>query len=97
MDKLNIPCVTILITTYNSELYIDKAIESIINQSYTNWEIIIIDDASADNSLKEVRKLEDTRIRIIEHEKNLGLSATRNTGILNAKNDYIAFLDGHIA
>ena len=84
---------SIVIPLYNKAGYVVSTLKSVLKQTYTDFEIIIIDDASADNSLKEVRKLEDTRIRIIEHEKNLGLSATRNTGILNAKNDYIAFLD----
>ena len=84
---------SIVIPLYNKADYVVSTLKSVLKQTYTSFEIIIIDDASTDNSLKEVRKFEDTRIRIIEHGKNLGLSATRNTGVKAAENDYVAFLD----
>lgn len=84
---------SVVIPLYNKESYVLKTLESVFFQTYTDFEIIVIDDASTDNSLELVKQLEDTRIQIIEHEKNLGLSATRNTGIKAAKNDYVAFLD----
>lgn len=84
---------SVVIPLYNKESYVLKTLQSVIVQTYTDFEIIVIDDASTDNSLELVKQLEDTRIRIIEHEKNLGLSSTRNTGISAANNNYIAFLD----
>ncbi len=84
---------SVVIPLYNKESYVLKTLQSVIVQTYTDFEIIVIDDASTDNSLELVKQLEDTRIRIIEHKKNLGLSSTRNTGINAANNNYIAFLD----
>jgi glycosyltransferase involved in cell wall biosynthesis len=84
---------SIVIPLYNKADYVVSTLKSVLKQTYTNFEIIIIDDASTENSLKEVRKLEDTRIQIIEHEENLGLSAARNSGIRASKYNYIAFLD----
>jgi glycosyltransferase involved in cell wall biosynthesis len=64
-----------------------------LKQTHQFFEILIVNDASTDNSLQLVKELNDKRIRIIENKKNLGLSATRNAGVSHAKNDYIAFLD----
>ncbi len=84
---------SIVIPLYNKESYILETLRSVFNQTFSNFEIVIVDDASTDKSLEIVKELNDKRIRVVKHEKNLGLSATRNTGILNAENDYIAFLD----
>lgn len=67
--------------------------KSVLKQAYQFFEIVVVDDASTDNSAQIVKDLEDKRIRIIKHLKNKGLSATRNTGIEAAKHDYVAFLD----
>ena len=67
--------------------------KSVLKQTHQFFEILIVNDASTDNSLQLVKELNDKRIRIIENKKNLGLSATRNAGVSHAKNDYIAFLD----
>ena len=84
---------SIVIPLYNKEAYVLETIKSVFNQTFSNYEVIIVNDASTDRSLEIVKGVKDDRIRIVEHEENLGLSATRNTGISNAKNDYIAFLD----
>lgn len=81
--------------SYNSERYIRKSIDSVMNQTYENWELIIIDDCSYDASLdiiKEYCKL-DSRIKLIINDKNLGVAETRNRGMMAAQFSYIAFLD----
>lgn len=87
--------VSIIIPVYNSEKYIKKCIDSVLNQSYTNIEIIIINDGSKDNSdkiLKEFEKKYHEKINYIVQE-NMGVAKTRNKGIKIATGDYIAFID----
>ncbi len=86
--------VTLLVLAYNTEKYIKKCLDSLINQTYKNLQIILIDDGSKDDSGKicdEYAK-EDARIEVI-HEKNQGPSAARNLGISMAKGKYISFID----
>ncbi len=87
--------VTIIVPIYNSEKTIGKTIESIINQTYNNLEILLIDDCSQDDSVKVCKKYADIdkRIQIIKKEKNSGVSNTRNIGISEAKGEYISFVD----
>ena len=87
------PLVSVVIPTYNRADTIVKAIASVRNQSYTNWEIVVVDDASKDNTRKTIEQLGDFQIRYLRHNTNLGGSEARNTGIDNAKGEYIAFLD----
>lgn len=87
--------VSIIVPIYNVEKYIKKCINSILNQTYKNLEIILINDCSTDNSgkiLEEIIK-NDNRCIYIEKEKNSGLAATRNTGIKKSTGDYLAFVD----
>lgn len=83
---------TVVIPLYNKERHIRRAIISVLNQTIKDLELIIVDDGSTDNSIKEAAKIEDSRIRIIK-QKNSGVSAARNRGIYEAKFNYIAFLD----
>ena len=83
---------SIIIPLYNKEAYIDKAVKSVLIQTYIGFELIIIDDGSTDNSLLEVQKFDDQRIRIII-QQNQGVSTARNNGVKAAKYDYVAFLD----
>ena len=87
--------ISVILPVYNSEKFLRKCIESVINQSYKNLEIIVINDGSKDNSLKILEEYEgkDNRIHIINKE-NTGVSDTRNVGIDVATGDYIAFVDG---
>lgn len=87
------PMVSVIIPTYNRVGTIVKSINSVLNQTYSDFEIIVVDDCSTDNTLSEVRKISDGRIKIISHEVNKGASAARNTGINNATGKYIAFQD----
>ena len=85
------PKVSIIIPTYNQSQYLEEAIESALNQTYKNIEIIIVDDGSTDNT-PEVIKSFDNKIIYIQ-QKNKGASSARNTGIKKANGEYIAFLD----
>lgn len=87
--------VSIITPNYNAEKFIAETIESVINQTYTNWELIIVDDCSTDDSLaiiNEFIKKED-RIKLIKLSKNSGPAVARNNGIEVAKGEYMAFLD----
>ena len=89
------PTVSVIIPTYNRAHLVDRAIQSVLNQTYKDFELIIVDDGSTDNTediIKEFQK-KDERIKYIRHEENRGGSAARNTGIKAAKGEYIAFLD----
>lgn len=82
---------------YNNEIYIVEAIQSVINQTYKDWELIIINDASTDNSKFIVQKFleeeKDNRIVFIDLKENKGVSFARNLGMKKAKGEYISFLD----
>tara|TARA_R110001583_G_scaffold69129_2_gene196179 strand:- start:20884 stop:21657 length:774 start_codon:yes stop_codon:yes gene_type:complete len=85
--------VSIIMPSYNNGQYINKSISSVLSQTYTNWELIIIDDASDDNTLSVVRYFTDKRIKVFSNSINKGVSRTRNIGIEAARGQYIAFLD----
>jgi len=96
VNKETQPLVTVIAPLYNAEKYIAETTESVINQSYQNWEMIIVDDCSTDSSREIVKDYEtkDSRIKLIESETNFGGPARpRNIGLDNAKGEYIAFLD----
>lgn len=85
--------ISIIIPVYGVEKYIKQCLESVINQSYKNLEIIIINDGTEDDSMKIVEKyLSDKRIKVINKE-NGGLSSARNIGMINSTGEYIYFLD----
>ncbi|MGN7385521.1 glycosyltransferase family 2 protein [Sporosarcina sp. SAFN-015] len=90
MDKK----ITIIIPVYNKEKFLSKTIESVLSQSYKNFELIIIDDGSTDLSLKVINEFarRDTRIHVYT-QRNSGVSAARNNGIMKATGTYITFLD----
>ncbi|MDR3285838.1 MAG: glycosyltransferase, partial [Prevotellaceae bacterium] len=85
---------SVIVPLYNKAAYVEKAVQSIINQTFKEFELIIIDDGSTDNSLQVVKKLRTANheFRIIE-QQNSGVSTARNNGVKLAKYDYIAFLD----
>lgn len=85
--------VSIIIPCYNYERYIIDCLLSCVNQNYSNVEIIVIDDASTDNSVEMAEKVTDSRIKIIQHSENKGYSAAKNTGIIECQGDYIIPLD----
>lgn len=87
------PEVSIIIPVYNRASSITCAIRSAIDQTYTNFELIVVDDASTDDLDAALATVNDTRILRLSHEQNQGAAAARNTGILKAQGRYIAFLD----
>ena len=87
------PKVSVIIPTYNRAELLKVAIASVLSQTYKDFEIIVIDDASHDNTQELLTSLKDKRIRYIRHETNKRISAARNTGIVNSHGNYIAFLD----
>lgn len=90
--SLQKPLVSIVMPAYNVEEYICKSIESVVSQTYDNWELIIINDGSTDDTEKKVELYSDQRI-FIYSQVNRGVSVARNEGIKKAKGEYIAFLD----
>lgn len=91
--KYNMKKVSVIIPMHNSSKYILECVESVINQTYKNLEIILIDDKSSDDTLEKVSSLKDKRIRIIKLKKNSGAAVARNKGIEESTGDYICFLD----
>ena len=89
MNKL----VSIVMPNYNCEKFVEETIKSVINQTYSNWELLFVDDCSTDNSVAIVEGFNDSRIRILKNEKNSGAAVSRNYALREAKGDYIAFLD----
>jgi glycosyltransferase involved in cell wall biosynthesis len=90
------PLVSVAVPVYNAEALIESTLESIVSQDYPNLEIIVVNDASPDDSAVIASRLLEKSsrpYRIIEHERNRGVSAARNTGMLAAKGEYIHFMD----
>lgn len=85
--------VSVIIPMYNSSKYIVECVNSVINQTYKNLEIILVDDKSNDSTLKKVNRIKDKRIKIIKLKKNVGAAEARNKGIEASTGDYICFLD----
>ena len=86
------PLVSIIMPAFNAEKSIGRAIESVLNQTYLNLELIIINDGSTDGTSDVVRKYKDARIRLIE-QLNTGLSGARNTGLTEVTGKYVVFID----
>lgn len=91
----NEPIISIIMPTYNRAALLHTAIDSVIKQTYSNWELLIIDDYSTDNTISVIKNYSkmDKRIKYISNKGIKGVSAARNTGILNSTGAYIAFLD----
>jgi len=87
------PLVSVIIPVYNAEKYLQLAIDSILHQTYSNFELILVNDCSTDKSKEICLANKDQRIIFVENEKNLGIALTRNMGFSHAKGKYIAILD----
>lgn len=86
--------VSIIMPSYNTAGFIEETIESVLNQTYTDWELIIVDDCSSDNTDEIIKKyLSDERIKYFKNEKNSGAAVSRNKALSEAKGKWIAFLD----
>ena len=93
MSRYTSPKVSVIIATYNRAALLPRAVNSVLAQTYTDFELIIVDDRSSDDTQEVIRTFTDPRIRVIRHEANRGAAAARNTGISEARGEYIAFLD----
>ncbi len=87
------PKVTVIIPVYNREKYVSEAIDSILTQSFTDFELLLIDDGSTDGSVEVMRSYTDPRIRLVYNGSNLGIPKTRNKSLQLARGEYIAMLD----
>lgn len=85
--------VSVIIPAYNREKTIERAVMSVLNQTYKDLELIVVDDCSKDNTVEVLKSIKDDRLKIIRLEKNSGACVARNVGIENAQGDYIAFQD----
>lgn len=86
------PVFSVVMPMYNVEKYVKEAIYSVLNQSYDNFELLLVDDGCTDKTIEKVKSFEDVRIKLIT-QRNRGLAGARNTGIHHAKGQYIALLD----
>ena len=89
------PAVSVVVPVYNVEIYIRQCVDSILNQTFQDFEIILVDDASPDNSIAICKKFygDNDKVKFVHHEKNCGLGITRNTGMKHARGKYIYFVD----
>lgn len=90
----SVPRVTVLMPVYNVEKYVKEAIESVLNQSYKNFQLLILDDCSTDDTAGIVKSFTDTRIRYYRQEKNVGLAENLNSGVELSDTEYLARMDG---
>ncbi|MEZ2718662.1 glycosyltransferase [Niallia circulans] len=93
MESNNSTKVSVIMPVYNSELYLRESIESVLTQSFTDFEFIIIDDGSSDNSLSIIKSYNDERINVVINEENLGIVDSLNKALMIAKGTYIARMD----
>jgi glycosyltransferase involved in cell wall biosynthesis len=87
------PLVSIILPTYNRERELSRAIRSVLEQTYTHFELVVVDDGSTDNSAEVVAGFDDARIRYIKHDRRRGGGAARNSGIQRSDSAFIAFQD----
>lgn len=87
--------VSVIMPAYNAENYIGASIDSVINQTWQEWELLIVDDCSTDRTRSIINNYinKDSRIRLLENSQNMGVAKTRNKGVMASKGDWIAFLD----
>lgn len=95
VEFMNEELVSIIMSAYNCEKFIGEAIDSVLNQSYGNWELIIVNDCSVDDTEKVIKEyaLKDKRIHYFTNERNFGAAISRNNAIKQAKGRFLAFLD----
>lgn len=95
MNSVDDKVVSVIIPAYNVENYVKQCLDSILNQTYSNLEIIVVDDFSRDNTVSVVRETikNDNRVKLIELDKHVGVSEARNIGLDNITGEYLYFLD----
>src|SRR5579872_6896113 len=87
------PAISVVMPTYNGERFLRPAIESILNQTFPNFELIIIDDGSTDNTPHILSEFKDTRLTVLTNQQNLGIAVATNRGLAAARGEYIALQD----
>lgn len=87
------PFLTVAMPVFNGQKYLKEAIESVLAQTYDNFELLIIDDGSTDQSVEIIKSIKDPRIRLVQNERNYGVGYTRNVGIDEAEGEYMAWMD----
>ncbi|MDD2913253.1 MAG: glycosyltransferase family 2 protein, partial [Candidatus Pacebacteria bacterium] len=92
----NNPKISIIMPVYNVETFLSEAIESVLNQTFYDFEFVIINDGSTDNSLEIIKNYEkkDSRIVLLDNKENLGITKSLNIGLNKARGEYIARMDG---
>ena len=93
MNKVSSPLISVIIPNYNHAQYLGRALQSVLDQTYTHWEAIVIDNYSSDNTEEVIARFIDPRITYFKIHNNGVIAASRNAGILTAKGDWVAFLD----
>ncbi|MGI6469954.1 MAG: glycosyltransferase family 2 protein, partial [Paludibacteraceae bacterium] len=88
----NNPLISVIMPLYNAALYVEEAIQSVVNQTYTDWELIIVDDGSTDDSLAVVKRYESDKIRVYT-QPNSGACVARNKALSLAQGAFVKFLD----
>ena len=90
-----VPSVSVIMPAYNARMFVEEAIRSVMNQTFTDWELIVLDDCSTDSTCAVVERLaaEDSRITLVRNETNLGVARTRNRGLDLCSGRYVALLD----
>jgi len=92
-EAADVPRVSVIIPSYNRAHVLERALDSVFAQTFTDFEVIVVDDASTDNTAELVAGIDDSRLRFLRHETNQYAGGARNTGMAAAKGEYIAFLD----
>lgn len=90
---MNSTTLSVVMPVYNGERYLEDAINSVLSQTFKDYELLIIDDGSTDSSIKIIQSIEDSRIRFLRNGKNQGIAYTRNIGLKEAKGSYLAWMD----
>ena len=91
---MNNPKISVITTVYNVSQYIEKTIESMLSQSFKDWEMLLVNDCTPDDSVEKIMRYDDPRLVLINNKMNVGAGKARQVGIDNAKGDFILFLDG---
>ena len=92
-NNLSNPLVSVIIPTYNRAVLLQRAVHSVLQQSYSNFVLIIVDDASTDNTKEVIKTIADSRVILYQHKINQGQNASLNTGLSYSTGEYITFLD----
>jgi glycosyltransferase involved in cell wall biosynthesis len=87
------PLLSVIVTAFNRERYIEQALVSVLSQTLTSLELIVVDDGSTDSTVERIAGFSDPRLRLIRHDRNLGIPAARNSGLYAAEGKFVAWLD----